>query len=100
MGSVAYHLELPHFAGIHPVFHVSMLKKKLGNAIVPSSVLPTVNSHGQFLVEPVAILDYRLVRRGNALVVQLQIQWFNMFLDEATWDDYDRIKEQFPYFEP
>ncbi|KAM7497180.1 hypothetical protein LguiA_021594 [Lonicera macranthoides] len=100
IGSVAYRLQLPSSTSIHPVFHVSMLKKKLGHSIEPSSVLPPVDSSGHFLVEPVAILDRRLVRRGNASAVQVQIQWSNMSPAEATWEDYDRMKELFPNFDP
>ena len=38
VGKVAYELKLPNeFASIHPVFHVSMLKKCIGD---PESILP------------------------------------------------------------
>ena len=38
VGSVAYELKLPNdLAMIHQVFHVSMLKKYIGN---PASILP------------------------------------------------------------
>ena len=39
VGNVAYELELPQeLAAVHPVFHVSMLKKCLGD---PSLIVPT-----------------------------------------------------------
>ncbi|WMV55416.1 hypothetical protein MTR67_048801 [Solanum verrucosum] len=39
IGSVAYELELPQeLAAVHPVFHVSMLKKCMGD---PSLIIPT-----------------------------------------------------------
>ncbi|WMV15332.1 hypothetical protein MTR67_008717 [Solanum verrucosum] len=39
VGNVAYELELPkELAAVHPVFHISMLKKCMGD---PSLIIPT-----------------------------------------------------------
>ena len=100
IGQVAYKLQLPVTTAIHPVFHVSMLKKKLGNHVVPTPTLPLSNAQGQFLVEPVAILDRRLVKQGNKSAVHVKIQWMNIGPEEATWEDYDRMQQQFPNFDP
>ena len=41
VGNVAYEFELPQaLAAVHPVFHISMLKKFLGD---PSLIIPTEN---------------------------------------------------------
>ena len=68
VGKVAYKLELPFTAGIHPTFHVSMLKRKLGNQQTPLTQLPPLSEEGQFLVEPVQILDRHMIKRDNKLV--------------------------------
>lgn len=62
VGSLAYRLQLPMEARIHPVFHVFVLKKKIGVYDVVSPMLPPVNTHGQFVIEPIAILDRKLVK--------------------------------------
>ena len=54
IGTVAYKLQLPTSASIHPVFHVSLLKKKVGNRAVHTT-LPALPSEPLLL--PQAILE-------------------------------------------
>ena len=56
LGSVAYKLSLPEGCLIHPVFHVSCLKGKLGSHIVPIPTLPPVDSEGLLQLELVVVL--------------------------------------------
>ena len=100
IGLVAYKLHLPPDSQIHPVFHISMLKKKIGEHSPPLTTLPPVDSMGYFLVEPVAILDRRMVKKNNQANVQLLVQWFNMPASKATWEDYDSFMQKFPQFYP
>ena len=44
IGKVAYRMELPPESAIHPMFHVSCLKAKLGEHNVSIPMLPTINS--------------------------------------------------------
>ncbi|XP_069154432.1 uncharacterized protein [Solanum lycopersicum] len=66
-GNVAYELKLPNeLASVHPVFHVSILKKCLGN---PASILPIVglgvNENLSYEEVPLEILDRQVKRLRN-----------------------------------
>lgn len=79
---MAYKLQLPAGSLFHPVFHASHLKKRIGPAVIPSQQLPLVGVDGQILVQPVAILQRRMVKENNQVAVKLLIQWANLSLEK------------------
>ena len=96
VGKVAYQLDLPPEADIHDIFHVSQLKKAMGftGQYIP---LP-IHVHGHRGYEPAAILDRKMVRRGNRADVHLLIHWKNLSPAEATWEFASEIRKRFPTF--
>ncbi|XP_075083578.1 uncharacterized protein LOC107770618 [Nicotiana tabacum] len=100
IGQVAYKLELPPDSKVQPVFHVSLFKRKVGNMVVMQTVLPSTSEDGYFLVKPVAILQRQMVKKNNAVVVKVLVQWSNLPPEDATWKDYHFIRPQFPDFDP
>uniref|UniRef100_A0A3Q7IGX6 Integrase zinc-binding domain-containing protein n=1 Tax=Solanum lycopersicum TaxID=4081 RepID=A0A3Q7IGX6_SOLLC len=67
--------------------------------VVIQSDLSYTNDDGQFLVKPVAILQWQMVKRNNVAVVQVLAQWSNIPKEDATWEDYDFLKAKFPGFD-
>ena len=56
VGTVSYKLDLPPEAKVHPIFHVSCLKLKLGLQVHPIPTLLLVDVEGQVCVEPIKVL--------------------------------------------
>ncbi|XP_019234655.1 PREDICTED: uncharacterized protein LOC109215091 [Nicotiana attenuata] len=98
VGPVVYKLKLPSSSRIHPVFHVSQLKKTIGNQNFAAQNPPLCNQEGQMLAEPIAILDRKMVKKGNRASTQVLVQWANLSPEEATWEEYS-LKSQFPNFD-
>jgi hypothetical protein len=57
---MAYKLELPASSRVHPVFHVSYLKKVIGEKILVQTILPKLDEEGKIILEPEAITDTRI----------------------------------------
>ncbi|KAJ4801231.1 polyprotein [Rhynchospora pubera] len=98
IGAVAYRLQLPPGSQIHPIFHVSQLKKRIGKH-VPAPSLPLVGTDGEIRVEPVVILDRKIINRNGTPVAQVLVRWSNLPDEASTWEDYLFIKKRFPEFD-
>jgi hypothetical protein len=97
IGSVAYKLNLPPDAHIHPVFHVSCLKKKLGKHSIPLPTLPFVNIHGELKPEPELLLDLRMVKKKGRAVTEVLIHWKGAPSEDDTWENLWNLHDQYPH---
>jgi hypothetical protein len=95
---------LPVGTLLHDVFHVSNLKKHIGDTAVPNPRLPLLTPTGKLKLSPLTILQRRQVPRSNGeyevAVPQWLIQWEGMTEEEATWEDADFMQATFPEFKP
>ena len=83
---VAYELELPaKLAAVHPVFHISLLKKCVGD---PTSIVPleSVALKDSLYYEdvPIEILDRQFIRLRNKEVASVKVLWRSQFVEGAT----------------
>lgn len=70
IGKVAYRLFLPSNSLLHLVFHVSSLKKKIGDHITPISTLTLVDLQEELRPKTEKLLDRRSVKRDNRAMVE------------------------------
>ena len=99
VGAVAYRLELPLGAKVHPVFHVSQIKQHLGNTSAQKH-LPIMDKTGLIAKEPLSIMDRRMNKRKGQLCTEVLIQWKNCFPEDATWENLYDLRKQYPDFNP
>ncbi|MCI05977.1 hypothetical protein A2U01_0027032, partial [Trifolium medium] len=98
IGAVAYKLKLPEGARVHPVFHVSLLKRAIGDYQVENELPQELEEEcgEQFL--PESVLATRMVDKDGVQTQQVLIKWNGRTMDEATWEDIVNVKNQFPEF--
>jgi hypothetical protein len=77
---------------------VSQLKKHLSGRAIPQDNLPLVTTDGYIKTDPVQVLDTRALPRNDGIVTQWKVQWSNLSVDQATWEDKLFIKARFPKF--
>jgi hypothetical protein len=99
MGQVAYQLQLPAEARIHPVFHVSLLKhyQTKKDIVEPRSVdIPPITDDDKLILESQTILDCCWHKQGQHLVVESLVQWKYLPVEDATWEPITQLQELFP----
>ena len=96
VGDVAYELALPpRLSGVHPVFHVSMLKKYHGdgNYIIRwDSIL--LDENLSYEEEPIAILDREVRKMRPKEIASIKVQWKDRPVEESTWESEVDMKER------
>ncbi|WMV58223.1 hypothetical protein MTR67_051608 [Solanum verrucosum] len=86
VGEVAYELALPPaFSAIHPVFHVSMLRRFVqdeSHVIQYDSV--DLDDSLRYIEEPVAILARDVRRLHSTAIPVVKVHWRHHLAEEAT----------------
>eukprot|EP00253_Pinus_taeda_P034398 PITA_34398 len=59
-----------------------------------------VEPEGEFLVEPMGILDQREIMQRRRVITQVKIHWQHYGPEEATWEDERTMREVYPQLFP
>ncbi|PWA47683.1 hypothetical protein CTI12_AA343190 [Artemisia annua] len=71
-----------------------LVQHKCRGAVTQQGDLPACDAEGVMLVEPVAVLDRRLAKKGNGATVFVLIQWANGSKEDATWEPIEEIQRR------
>lgn len=83
---MAYILELPSETSIHPVFHVSQLKKALGNHPIAQEGPPILTENFEWVVTPAEVFA------ANQEYSKILVGWKGLPEHEATWEKVEDFK--------
>ena len=89
---------LQGLSGVHPVFHVSMLKKYHGdgNYIIRwDSVL--LDENLSYEEEPVALLGREVHKLRSKEIASIKVRWKNRPIEESTWENEAVMQERYPH---
>ena len=87
IGEVAYELELLEDSCIHNIFHVSCLKKAIGQNVTVTTDLLPLNEERKLILELAEILKVCEKALQNRTVREYLVCWRHLPLDDATWED-------------
>ena len=93
IGTMAYKLELPASSRVHPVFHVSCLKKVIGENLPVQTILPELDEEGKIILESEAVTETRTRQLRNRSISEYLIKWKNLPTEDSTWEDENFIQK-------
>nr|GEV61677.1 putative mitochondrial protein [Tanacetum cinerariifolium] len=95
IGTVAYWLKLPDTASIHPVFHVSQLKKVVGDEVAETDFPKELTEDMEMRVQPQEVLGVREGKSNSKEDREVLIRWKSLPEYESTWEPFQLIQNQF-----
>ena len=96
---MAYELAFPpSLSSVHPVFHVSMLRKYLGDSShVLDFSMVQLDDDLTYDVELVAILGRQVRRLRSKDIASVKVQWRGRPVEEATWETKREMWSRYPH---
>ena len=93
IGTMAYKLELPASSRVHTFFHVSCLKKVIGDKIPVQAIFPELDEEGKIILDPKAITNTRIHQLRNISISEYLIKWRKLSARDSTWEDESFIQK-------
>jgi hypothetical protein len=87
IGTMTYKLDFPASSRVHPVFHVSCLKKVIGDKIPVQNLFRELDKEGKIILDLEAITDTRIFQLRNRSISEYLIKWRKLPAEDSTWED-------------
>jgi hypothetical protein len=99
IGPVAYRLELPReLGGVHVVFHVSDLKKRLSDeSLVIPLIEVRIDDKMHFLEKPHGVMDHEIKQLKRNCIPIVKVRSNSKRGPEFTWEHDDQFKQKYPH---
>ena len=83
---------------MHPVFHLSMLKKYHGdgNYIIRWDPI-LLDENLSYEEQPIAILEREVRKMRSKEIVSIKVQWKDWPFEESTWESEVDMKERYSH---
>jgi hypothetical protein len=79
-------MDLSDKSRIHNIFHVSCLKRVLGQQQKAQTILPVLDEEGRIILEPAAIIATREKRLCSRVIKEYIIKWKNLPEEDTAWE--------------
>lgn len=86
VGEVSYEIEWPPRRKIHNAFHMSCLKKELGQHVIVTEEILPLDEEVQLILVSEYVLDFREKRLRNRSTKEYLIKWKNLPIEDASWE--------------
>ena len=80
-------MELPASSRVHEIFHVSCLKKVIGDKLPVQTILPELEEEGKIILELEAVTETRTRQLRNRSILEYLIKWKNLPTEDSKWED-------------
>ncbi|XP_066317156.1 uncharacterized protein [Miscanthus floridulus] len=96
IGAAAYRLELPDACWIHPVVHISQLKRHVPPSVTVEDDITAVPDDPTQQPQPLQFLANRMIQKGASTLSQIQVRWSEQAPTLLTWEEATDLRRRFP----